>query len=161
MKNNQIAISHRQEGDAYWAGFLNIIRLSGKQTGGAFSVVEEHLAPGDGAPPHIHHNEDQTDYILEGELEYVVGDRTLTATAGTIVHGPKGIPHAFKNVGDKPAILYSWFHPAGFEELIAKVGEPATDPSETPPEPDMEKMMRLAPEYGFEMLPPENQGDTK
>lgn len=155
-KNKQMAFSHSGEGDAYWAGFLNVIRLSGEETGGKFSVVEEHVQPGAGAPPHIHHNEDQTDYVLKGQVEYVVGERTVQATAGTIVHAPKGIPHALENVGDEPAVIYSWFHPAGFEECIARVGDPATgDPSETPPEPDMEKLMALAPEYGLELLVPE------
>lgn len=155
MKKDQVVITSSGEGDAYWTGFLNIIRLSGKETGGAFSVVEERLAPGDGAPPHIHHHEDQTDYIVEGEVEFMVGGDTIRATAGTIVHGPKGVPHAFKNVGEKQAVIHSWFHPAGFETMIAEVGDVVTDPSETPPEPDMAKMMKLAPEYGLEMLLPE------
>lgn len=154
---NQIAVSLPEEGDAYWTGFLNVIKLSGEDTGGAFSVVEEHLAPGDGAPPHIHHNEDQTDYVARGEVEFMVGGRTVRATAGAIVHGPKGVPHAFKNVGDGKAVIYSWFHPAGFEECIARVGDPAEDPTDPPPEPDMEKLMALAPEYGLEMLAPEGE----
>ena len=64
------------------------IRICGRDTGDALSVVESHDAPGDGPPPHIHHREDETFQILEGEYEFMVGGKTIPAKAGTTLFAP-------------------------------------------------------------------------
>ncbi|MFL6085518.1 MAG: cupin domain-containing protein [Mycobacterium sp.] len=46
-------------------------------------------------PPHRHRREDEIFCVLEGEYEFVVGDRTIPATAGSVVYGPRNIPHTF------------------------------------------------------------------
>ena len=58
-------------------GIPMLIRLHGRDTGGVISVVESHDVPGGGPPPHIHHREDETFQILEGEYEWTVGGRTF------------------------------------------------------------------------------------
>ena len=63
------------EGKSVWlVGDLVTVKLEGEDTGGAHSLVEETTPPEGGPPPHIHHNADETIYVLEGELEFMVGN---------------------------------------------------------------------------------------
>lgn len=128
----------------------------GTKTGGAFTVIELRIPPGFSGPPHVHHNEHQTDHVVEGELVFTVGDETIVADAGTIVHCPKDVPHSFRNESDSEALVYDWLHPAGFEEFMARAAPEVTDLSD-PPEPDMDRAMEIAPEYGLEFLSPESE----
>lgn len=159
-RQHQPIVSGAGEGDAYWTGFPDIIRVSGEDTGGTFSVIEMRVPPGYAGPPHIHHNEHETFYTVKGELEYTIGDETIVGEAGKIVHGPMGIPHAFSNESDSEAIAHTWVHPAGFEDFMARAAPPITDPSD-PPELEMERVLELAPEYGVEFLVDEGDGPVK
>ena len=93
------------EGPAYWVGNTEFVtlKLTGSETSGAFAVVELVAMPGAEPPPHIHHRTDETYYLLEGELAVLDGKRTYTATAGAIVHLPKGTLHAWRNATTQPA----------------------------------------------------------
>lgn len=102
----------------------------------------------------MHHNEHQTDHVLEGELVFTVGDETIKADAGTVVYCPKDVPHSFRNESDSEAVVHDWLHPAGFDEFMARSAPELTDPSD-PPEVDMDRIRELAPEYGLEFIAPE------
>ena len=108
---------------------------------------------------HVHHHEDEGFWILEGELTVYVGDQTLKAHPGSFLFGPKDVPHAF-TVDSGPARLLFLFTPAGFEDLIREMGEPAREltippqPEEPPDEAEMERMMAIAAKYGGEILGP-------
>ena len=60
-------------------GTAMLIRVRGRDTGGSVAVVETHDLPGGGPPPHIHHREDETFQILEGEYEFTVGAKTISS----------------------------------------------------------------------------------
>lgn len=152
---DQATVSPVGAGDTYWTGFPNTIRITGAETGGAFTVIELRVPPGAVGPPHIHHNEHQTDHVVEGELVYTVGGETVEAAAGTIVHCPRDVPHSFRNESDSEALVYDWLHPAGFEEFMAAAAPPLTDPAD-PPDLDMDRVAVLAPEYGLEFLSPDD-----
>jgi len=110
-----------------------------------------------GPPPHIHHTQDETFYVLEGEMEFVTEERTTTtrATAGSFVHIPKGMLRAYKNVGNGPARAIVLFTPGGFEGFFEEMGEPVTDPSMPPEgEPEAERLVATAAKYGCEIPPP-------
>lgn len=147
-------VSAAGEGDTYWTGFPNVIRITGDDTGGAFTLIEMHVPPGFAGPPHVHHEDHQTDHVLEGELVFTVGDETIVADAGTVVHCPKDVPHSFRNESDSEAVVLDWLHPAGFDEFMARSAPRLTDPSD-PPELDMERIQELAPEYGLEFIHPD------
>jgi quercetin dioxygenase-like cupin family protein len=151
---DQATVSAVGDGDTYWTGFPNTIRLSGEETGGAFTVIEMRVPPGFSGPPHVHRNEHQTDHVVEGELVFTVGEETIVADAGTIVHCPKDVPHSFSNESDTEALVYDWLHPAGFDEFMSRAAPQVTDPSD-PPELDMDRAMELAPEYGIRFLSPD------
>jgi len=147
------------EGRMLWmVGDLLTLKMVGSDTEGAFALIEEVTLPQGGIPPHMHTREDETFYVLERELEFVVGGRALLATAGSVVYGPRGIPHAFRNVGTTPSRMAIYITPAGLEGLFEEFGEPVTDPS-SPPEgpPDVERLGALNQKYGVEMPPPPEQ----
>lgn len=148
------------EGKTLWVvGELLTLKVAGEDTDGAFAVAEEITPPQGGPPPHVHSREDETFYVLEGELEFMVGDRTIPVTAGSVVYGPRGILHAFKNVGATPSRMLVLITPAGLEKFFEEVGEPATDPSSLPPigPEEIERLLAAAPKYGVEIPPPPEQ----
>ncbi len=156
-KPNRATVSTVGDGDTYWTGFPNTIRITGDETGGAFTMIEMRVPSGFSGPSHVHHDEHQTDHVVEGELVFTVGEETIVADAGTIVHCPKDIPHSFSNESDSEALVYDWLHPAGFDEFMARAAPQVTD-LEDPLELEMDRAQELAPEYGLEFLPPEAKG---
>lgn len=71
------------EGRSVWlVGDLITVKVTSEDTEGVFSVLEETTPPQGGPPPHIHHQEDELIHVLEGEVELLVGDRTIREAAG-------------------------------------------------------------------------------
>jgi len=105
------------------------------------------VPPHQGAPEHIHHREDEAFYILEGEFEVECGGEVFKATPGTFALLPKGLPHRFQNLSDKPGKVLCVQSPSGIEEffehmsLLAEAGQP-----------DLQKMKELADKYEIEFL---------
>jgi quercetin dioxygenase-like cupin family protein len=98
-----------------WVTFL----LSGEQTGGRFSLTEFTAAPppAPSAPVHIHHDADETLYILEGEFRFTRDGQTIPAPAGSYIFIPKGTRHAVENVGATPGRMLVFLTPPGFEQF--------------------------------------------
>lgn len=148
-------------GKSFWLlGELSTAKALGEHTGGAFAFVETITPPQAGPPPHIHHREDETFWVLEGELEFMIGDGTVRAPAGSFIYAPRYIPHTYKNVGTTPARYLVMIQPAGLEEFFMEVSEPAEDPTASPPahgQEVIERIMVAAPKYGMEILPPPEQ----
>jgi quercetin dioxygenase-like cupin family protein len=145
-------------GKAYWGpGDMYTFLVTGDQTGGAYFVMEGLVPPGGGPPPHIHGNEDETLYIVDGECEVHVGDETFAASAGDFVNLPRGTPHHFANTGSRPMRMILTFAPAGIERFFEEVFEPVLDRSDPAPpiSPELlERFGRAAPRYGLEFLVP-------
>jgi quercetin dioxygenase-like cupin family protein len=146
----------KDEGPAVW--FLNqlvIVKATAKQTNNGFGLVEMLAPVGPGSPYHVHHAEDETFYLLEGQLEVLSGERRLTGGPGTFVFLPRNIPHGFRVVGTSPARFLVLTTPGGFEGFFMEVGRPAsTRTLPAPSAPDMEKLMALQAKYRLEILGP-------
>jgi mannose-6-phosphate isomerase-like protein (cupin superfamily) len=145
------------EGEHYWFfGGLTTIKADGAQTAGRVMVTEQVARLGGGSPLHVHHNENEWFYVLEGELTFWVGGETVVAGAGTFVFGPRDVPHTFV-VSSQQARFLLVTEPAGFEGFVRALGTPVPAP-ELPPAPaappDMEPVMRAAAEHGLEILGP-------
>jgi quercetin dioxygenase-like cupin family protein len=159
MEANQPSALHltEDEGEMLWiADELMTFKATGEDTGGAYSLTGSVVPPGGGPPPHIHHREDEAFWVLEGELEVMVGESTFRAGPGSFVHLPKDIPHAYENVGTGPARFLTLIVPAGLEKFFEEVGKPGSAVSSPPPfeEEDINKLLAVAPKYGAEILPP-------
>ena len=146
----------REEGRAVWfLGTLVVVKATGEQTGGAFGLIDNLMPAGFASPYHAHRNEDESFYVLEGEMTFYVGDERVEAGPGSFVYGPRGVPHGFEVEGDAPARILLQNHPAGFEAFPVEVGEPAEELVLPPAEPpDMERLMEIAAKYGIEILGP-------
>ena len=120
----------RSEGDSFWVlGGHYRFKLSPGETMGAIAVVEIIAFPQNGPPPHIHHREDESFYVLEGAFSVLVGERPFEAGAGAFVHIPKGTLHTYKNTGTAPGRLLVILAPGGFENLWREIGERAQQDS--------------------------------
>jgi mannose-6-phosphate isomerase-like protein (cupin superfamily) len=122
-------------GRAVWfnGGLVTFYAL-GEDTGEAFTLFEEAVAPQEGALPHLHHEEDQAFYVLQGDHEFVCDGRAIEAKAGSFVYVPRDVVHSFENVGTEPGRLLILSTPAGgTERLFLELGEPATEGSSPPP----------------------------
>jgi quercetin dioxygenase-like cupin family protein len=97
------------------AGGPLTFKARGEQTGGRLTVFENEVAPMDGPPLHTHANEDESWYVLEGELRFRLGEELSSAPAGSFVYVPRGVAHCFQNVGAGPARILVIFNPSGME----------------------------------------------
>ncbi len=129
-------------------GIPMVIRIHGRDTGGVLSVVESHDQPGGGPPPHIHHREDETFQILEGEYEFMCAGKTFTAQKGVTIFAPRGVPHTYRYLGKTPGRLMVTLTPAGFEQFFEEVG------ALTPPQQEILRVIEIGKKYGLEFLPP-------
>ncbi|MDX6667782.1 MAG: hypothetical protein QOK04_1162 [Solirubrobacteraceae bacterium] len=144
-------------GEALWfLGQLVTIKSSSESTAGRVGVTETLAPRGSGSPLHVHHNEDEWFYVIEGELTFWVGGQVITAPAGSFVYGPREVPHTFI-VSSEQARFLLVVEPAGFEGFVRALGQPAQElvipPPATEP-PDVAAMAALAAEYGIEILGP-------
>ena len=86
-----------------------------------FGIID--IAPGRHLETHVHADEDDAFYILEGEMTFELGDDSVAATPGTFVLVPPGVPHAFTNHGSRPVRMLNLHAPAGFDLRIAGDGD--------------------------------------
>src|SRR6266487_7007772 len=114
-----------------------------------------------GTPRHVHHNEDETFYVLEGEVTFLVGDERIDVAAGDFLFAPREIPHAYVVRSERARIL-STISPAGIEQLFVSLGTPVAgaEPPTDVAMPPMPEMARLFAAHGAEILgPPPSLGD--
>lgn len=125
-------------GDSY------TMKVTGGQTGGNLGFIEAVVPPGGGPVAHAHANGDETFYLLEGELEFLDGEKTFVAGPGDFVHVPRGHRHRFKNIGDGLTKMLFFYTPAGAEEFFVEAGEDPV-PGQEPPVWDRERIMSVLP----------------
>jgi quercetin dioxygenase-like cupin family protein len=134
-----------------------LVLATGEQTGGAYTLADAIVPPGGGPPPHYHTREEESFYVTEGEITFLVDGKSIVGKPGAFVQIPRGTPHAFKNNSAQPARMLILCTPAGFEKFMAEFATelPSFDAPPVPPSPgDIEKLLRIAPNYGIVMLPP-------
>ena len=130
-------------------GIPLVVRIHGRDSGNTLSVVESHDVPGGGPPPHIHHREDETFQILEGEYEWTVGGKTFVAKKGATIFAPRGVPHTYRYLGQTPGRLMCVITPAGFEGFFEQIS--ALTPQQ---QQDIPRVLEIAKKFVLEILPP-------
>ena len=121
------------------------LKLDGSQTGGAFSLIEQCYRPGAGVPIHFHTQEDAVFYIMEGHMDFVVGERHISADAGATVLLPRGVPHTSR-AGERGARALVTLFPAGGEKMFRELHAVA------PHDPDREKAKTICKKFGVHFL---------
>ena len=134
------------------------ILLTGNDTNGQFCMIDMHIPPGGGPPPHRHDFE-ETFTVLEGELEATFRGKKTTVRAGSTINIPANAPHQFHNSSNSPVRLLCICSPAGQENFFLQVGVPVATRTTPPPPLDkaaqeklMAKVKELAPKFKTEML---------
>jgi quercetin dioxygenase-like cupin family protein len=134
--------------------------VTGAESHGAAFIVEGMAAPGGGPPPHMHHFEDESFYILEGSVSFQADGQTIHAKPGDFIHIPRGTVHSFRNDGAVPAralVIISPAGPKGMQQFFEESFYPTADHSAPPPlmtEALGRRMMAAGAKNGCEFVQP-------
>ena len=104
-------------------GIAMNVMLRAEDTGGSFASLVATLDPGQGPPPHFHHDHDEYFYILEGTFALSVAGRNVTAGPGTMVYVPRETVHAFTNIATTPGKILEWGLPGGQERYFEAIDQ--------------------------------------
>ena len=136
------------------------ILMTGEETAGRYTLIDMHVPPGGGPPPHRHDCEEMFT-VLDGEVQVSFRGQTVVARTGATINVPANAPHAFTNSTNAPARLLCMCTPPGLEEFFVLVGQPVGSRTEAPPPLDAQgqaafitKVNVLAPRYRMELPPP-------
>ena len=110
------------EGTAHVVGGVRQTeKISSEDSGGTCAAYENAVAPGAGAGLHVHCNEDEIFFIVEGAFEFRIGTETVMAQLGSTLIAPRGVAHAFKNVGPSEGRIFHVVTPGGLEALAGEI----------------------------------------
>lgn len=131
----------------YVAGVPVKLLLSAAETGGQFSLFEIVCPPAEGVPPHTHTCEDETFHVLSGLVEFTIDAEQHILGPGTTAFAPRGIPHAFRNIGASEARILVTATPGGLERFFQACHEQM--PTDAPFNPD--RFIEIAAQHGIMM----------
>jgi quercetin dioxygenase-like cupin family protein len=150
--DNSDALHLAVVGDTY------TILLSGMDTAGRFTLIDMHVPPGGGPPPHRHDFE-ETFILLDGELQATFRGEQRILRSGETIHIPANAPHQFHNASSQPVRLLCICSPAGQEEFFKELGTVVATRTSPSPKVDaaqqaefIKKAIELAPKYRTELL---------
>ena len=132
---HQAVRKNAADAPAYW--FLNIlwiVLVDGAETGGRYSVMEQLMPKDSGPEPHVHPLGDEYFYVLDGAMRMEIGGEAVEASTGGSVWIPRGTVHAFK-VSSPTCRVINTFAPAGMEQVIKAIAQPALQKDLPPPGP--------------------------
>ena len=145
------------EGEALWFnGGLAILRATGDQTEGRYAVLELLAPKGFASPIHVHRREDEFFVVLSGEVRVQHGEGVIEAVAGSVVYGPRDVPHGF-HVDSAEARVLLFFGPAGVEGFFRDGGKPAGSLGLPPADEqflDRQALKEIAGRYDQEFVGP-------
>src|SRR5208283_4092178 len=134
------------------------ITVTGEQTAGRFCIIDMHIPPGGGPPPHRHDFE-ETFILLEGEMEATFRGQKSMVRAGDTLNIPANAPHQFHNISAQPVRMLCICSPSGQEKFFMEVEVPVATRTTPPPKLDekeeaafIEKVKAPAPKYRTELL---------
>jgi quercetin dioxygenase-like cupin family protein len=142
---------------AYWfLNNLNIVLATGESTGGIYALVHQTSSPGHETPYHLHHDEDEAFYVLDGEFTFVSDGKKTVLGPGGYIFLPRRIPHGIRCSGSAPSKMLILAMPGtGFVGMMTEIAEPAKERVlPTPSAPDIEKLTRVCAKYKIDILGP-------
>jgi len=138
-----------------FAGVLMKQLLAGPETGNTFCLFENRSEGPSRTPIHVHASDDETMYVLEGEMQVLIAAEPRTVKAGDAVFLPHGVPHQLMNASGQSARYLILSVPSGFEGFVSEAGHLRVD-GEEPHPPTAEEIARMraaAPKFGLTLLP--------
>lgn len=133
-------------------GVTHIYKATGEETGGTFSLWEDVVPPGAGAPPHTHAREDEAFYVLSGEIVIEIEGEAAPrrVAAGGFFFGPRGRRHGYRNVSDEPARMLVLCAPScGLDRMFAEL-----DAATATGKPELAEVAAITAKYGVTIEPP-------
>jgi quercetin dioxygenase-like cupin family protein len=145
-------------GDTLWVlGDFVTFKADGESA--SLSVFEGLIPPGGGPPPHIHYQQEEAFYVLEGTFSFFSGEKTIEAEPGSFMWIPRGTLHTFKNTGAQSGrVLVTSTFPGSHERFFRMVGVPVSDKASFEPPtgtPDNEKILASAERNDIHFVLPE------
>jgi quercetin dioxygenase-like cupin family protein len=148
-------------GDAFWAmGSLFEMKLTAAETAGEFGLAEVGQPVGVATPLHVHRDEAEVFYVLDGTMRYEAGGTVHELAPGSTMYLPVGIPHRFRITGDRPARILAMVFPGKLLDLYTEVGAAAGHRSiPAVPAPDemaaeIARWGEIGPRYGLTVIGP-------
>ena len=163
MIDNIITVNENQGQSLSVVGDAYRIIISGKQTEGAYAVIDMLVPPGSGPGPHSHADISELFYVIDGEIEFKTEAGKYAAKKGSFVNIPKGGEvHCFKNTGNEVAHLLCTVMPAGLDAFFEEIGVPVKAGTFLPPpilnEDDLVCLKAIAEKHGQKLYPPDFLG---
>ena len=142
---NDVKFLEPTEGDkTKITGFDAIYKTHKGETGDLLDYFELVVPAGKGAPLHIHHKNDETLHVIDGEFTFQIDDKVSTAHPGTFLYIPRGVAHKFTNVGTSEGKLVGTFTPSGTFDFFDKLTKVSPD--------DFDEIQEYSKKYGHEVL---------
>lgn len=122
------------------------IKLTGKDTNGSYTLIEQTNEPGIGIPPHVHQNEDEVFQVLEGQVEMTIGAQKTVLTAGDVIFCPRGVPHSWTVIGEQTSRAMLSIFPSGLEDMFEELSQLPAGP------PDFEQVAAICGKYNLQFV---------
>jgi quercetin dioxygenase-like cupin family protein len=154
-------ISHRSvsttNGPAYWfLNSLNIVLATSESTGGAYSLVHHTAPAGHATPYHLHHDEDEAFFVLDGEFTFIRERKKTVLGPGEYIFLPRNSPHGMRCTGATPSTMLILAMPGtGFVGMMTEMATPAEQRIlPIPTAPDVERLTMLCTKFKIDILGP-------
>lgn len=136
------------------AGVVMKRLVSGKQTDGSFCLFENRSDGQTKTPIHVHADDDETIYVIEGQLTAILDGEARTLSPGECIFLKRGIPHQLMNPGNQPVRYILIGTPSVFERFLAEGGQELRkgDVVGPPTSADIERLKAAAPKFGITLL---------
>jgi quercetin dioxygenase-like cupin family protein len=128
--------------------FAPLCMVTAQDSGGIISMFEFIIRPKSGPPLHVHHREDETYYVLTGEILFQVGDTKYNMAPSSTIYAPRDVPHCWANSGSTESRMVMACTPGGFEEFFEEYANAIADKA------NQMQMNQVMAKYGCEMLGP-------
>lgn len=144
----------RDQPEFILAGVLMKQLLGGLDTSGTFSLFENRSEGVSRTPIHVHTDDDETIYVMKGEMQAIIAGEATVVKAGQAAFLPRGIPHQLMNVSGRPSHYMLICTPSGFEGFLAEGGHERQEGElvKPPTAEDITRLKSAAPKFGITLL---------
>jgi quercetin dioxygenase-like cupin family protein len=139
--------------DYDWSADHTFVKVGARDSGGAYTLMEDNLKPGFALGLHRHDHHAETFYVLEGPVDFFVNGSWVRGEAGACIHVPPGAPHACRLPDGSTGRMLMIYQPSGFDGYLAELAALAPSDFE-----DAERMAALNEKYDLVELGPVPEG---